>query len=72
MVSVRFQELRDGKLKTIAFSAKRARGRMARFVVQNRIAEPSGLKEFREAGYAFRPELSSDDDLLFTRERPAA
>ncbi len=72
MITANFQEWRDGKLKTIAFSAKRARGRMARFVIRNRIEDPAGLTGFREAGYAFRPELSTEDDLLFTRERPAA
>ncbi len=71
MITARFQEWRDGKLKTIAFSAKKARGLMARFVVENRIEEPEGLKEFAEAGYGFQPRLSTAENLLFARQRPA-
>jgi cytoplasmic iron level regulating protein YaaA (DUF328/UPF0246 family) len=72
MVTAQFQEWRDGKLKTIAFSAKKARGLMARFVVENRIENPEKLKRFAVAGYSFQPQLSSDDRLLFARHKPAA
>jgi cytoplasmic iron level regulating protein YaaA (DUF328/UPF0246 family) len=67
MVTAVFQESRDGQLKTIAFNAKKARGLMARFVVQNRIEEPEELKGFAEEGYGFRPDLSTDDRFVFTR-----
>ncbi len=69
LVTALFQEIRDGKPKTISFSAKRARGLMARFIVRNRIDTPDGLKEFAEEGYSFRPELSQDNQLLFVREQ---
>ncbi len=72
MVTAQFQEWRDGKLKTIAFSAKKARGLMARFMVENRIEKPGQLKRFAVDGYSFQPDLSSDDRLLFTRQKPAA
>ena len=72
MITAQFQEWRDGKLKTIAFSAKKARGMMARFVVENRIEQPEELKEFALEGYRYQPELSSDSQMLFTRQRPAA
>ncbi|MCP4200894.1 MAG: peroxide stress protein YaaA [bacterium] len=67
LVTAVFQEIRDGKPKTIAFSAKRARGLMARYVVDNRIDDPEGLKNFAEDGYGFRKDLSEDDRLVFTR-----
>jgi cytoplasmic iron level regulating protein YaaA (DUF328/UPF0246 family) len=69
LVTALFQEIRDGKPKTISFSAKRARGLMARFIVRNRIGAPEGLKGFAEEGYSFRPELSQEDRLLFVREQ---
>jgi len=69
LVTALFQENREGELKTIAFSAKRARGLMAHFIVRNRIDKPEGLKEFAEEGYCFRPELSQQDRLLFVRDR---
>lgn len=69
LVTALFQEIRDGKPKTISFSAKRARGLMARFIVRSRIDAPEGLKDFAEEGYSFRPELSREDRLLFVREQ---
>ncbi|MFQ5528186.1 MAG: peroxide stress protein YaaA [Thermoanaerobaculia bacterium] len=67
LVTAVFQEIRDGKPKTIAFSAKRARGLMARYVVDNRVDEPEGLKDFAAEGYRFRKSLSEPDRLVFTR-----
>jgi cytoplasmic iron level regulating protein YaaA (DUF328/UPF0246 family) len=68
MVTAAFKEIRDGEPKVIAFLAKKARGRMARFVLQERIEDPEGLKEFAVDGYGFRPDLSSADEIVFTRE----
>ena len=41
---------------------------MARFMVQNRVHNKDDLKDFSEDGYAFSPELSSEDNLTFVRE----
>ena len=71
MITANFQEWRDGKLKTIAFSAKKARGLMARYVVENRIEKPEKLKRFAVEGYSFQPALSTDEVYLFAREKPA-
>lgn len=70
LVTAVFQEVRDGKLKTISFSAKKARGLMTRFIVRNRIDRPEGLKDFSDEGYGFRPDLSAEELLVFTREKP--
>ena len=67
LITADFHELRDGKLKTISFYAKRARGLLARFVVDHRVDDPEGLKGFAEEGYGFRPDLSTDSRFLFTR-----
>ena len=69
LVTALFQEVRNGKLRTISFSAKRARGLMARFIVLDRIDGPEGLKDFSEEGYTYRPELSEPNRLLFVREQ---
>lgn len=69
LVTALFKEIRDGQPKTISFSAKRARGLMARFVVKNRVDRLDGLKDFAEEGYGFRPEMSDDDRLLFVRDQ---
>ncbi|MGY8997348.1 MAG: peroxide stress protein YaaA [Alphaproteobacteria bacterium] len=51
----------------MSFSAKVARGMIARFVVQNRLDRPEGLKDFAEDGYQFRQDLSDDDTYVFIR-----
>jgi cytoplasmic iron level regulating protein YaaA (DUF328/UPF0246 family) len=72
MITAHFQEIRDGKLKTIGFSAKKARGMMARYVIQNRVEDLKGLEGFSDEGYAFRRDLSSAEAMFFVRDRPAA
>jgi cytoplasmic iron level regulating protein YaaA (DUF328/UPF0246 family) len=67
LVTCHFKEMRDGAPKTIGLVAKKARGRMARFMVQSRVEDPEDLKAFGEDGYAFAPELSTDEDLVFVR-----
>jgi len=65
-----FMEDREGDSKIVSFFAKRARGAMARFVVQNRITDAESLKAFDLGGYGFRPELSEGDRMVFTRDYP--
>ncbi|PLX34218.1 MAG: peroxide stress protein YaaA [Hyphomicrobiales bacterium] len=67
ILDIDFKEERDGQFKIIGIHAKRARGAMARFMIQNRIETPAGLKDFSEGGYGFRPGLSSDEKFVFTR-----
>jgi len=67
MVTAVFQEIRDGKPRTIGFLAKKARGMMARYVVRSRIEEPEKLKAFSAEGYGFRSDMSDDDRFVFTR-----
>lgn len=56
-----------GKMKIISFNAKRARGMMARYIIQHRLDEPEALKNFAEGGYTFRNDLSSESEYLFVR-----
>ena len=62
-----FKDLKDGKLKIIAFFAKKARGLMVRFIIDHQIETLDGLKNFNEEGYAFHSNLSSANELVFTR-----
>ncbi|MFA7625397.1 MAG: peroxide stress protein YaaA, partial [Pusillimonas sp.] len=50
-----------------SFYAKRARGLMARYIVDHRIDGPEQLKGFNVDGYAFYPEASTDLKLVFRR-----
>ena len=52
----------------IGFFAKKARGSMARFMIQNSIKDLKDLKSFNEDGYSFRSELSDTNNWVFTRK----
>lgn len=62
-----FKELRNGVYRIISFNAKKARGLMSRYIIEQRLADPESLKTFDLAGYRFNPELSSEDHFVFTR-----
>ena len=62
-----FKDFRNGELKTIAFFSKKMRGLMVRFIIDNNIETKEDLKIFNEKGYAFDANLSSKNELVFTR-----
>lgn len=62
-----FQDGKGGVYKVVSFYAKRARGLMARYVIENRINTPDKLTGFNSEGYKFVPEASSEDKLVFRR-----
>jgi cytoplasmic iron level regulating protein YaaA (DUF328/UPF0246 family) len=62
-----FEDWKGGQYKIISFFAKRARGLMARYAVQQRLARPAGLKKFKLEGYAFDAPASEPDRLVFRR-----
>jgi len=67
ILNINFKELRDGKYRFVSFAAKRARGLMARYMIDNRITRPSQLRQFDVDRYAFNEALSRDDEWIFTR-----
>lgn len=67
VVTPTFLEDREGEGRTISFFAKRARGAMARFVIDRRITDPEGLSDFDAMGYRFDPSTSTPDAPVFRR-----
>jgi cytoplasmic iron level regulating protein YaaA (DUF328/UPF0246 family) len=67
VVTPHFEDWKGGRYKVISFHAKRARGLMARFAVERRIAAPEGLKDFDVEGYAFDADASNDATYVFRR-----
>lgn len=67
VISPVFQDAKDGKYKIISFYAKRARGLMARYVVENRITDPADLKGFNLDGYKYCAAESKIDKPVFRR-----
>jgi len=65
-----FMERKDNKEKIVSFYAKKARGAIARFVIQNRLTEIDKLKYFNAWGYAYQPDQSDDKKLVYVRDYP--
>lgn len=66
-----FKEVKNGEARILSFFAKRARGAMARFIVQNRIVDPKGLQDFDVGGYRFTPDQSTTQKPVFLRDQEA-
>lgn len=62
-----FMEDRRGGPKIVSFFAKKARGAMARFIIQHRLTDPGALADFDTGGYRYRPDLSEPDRPVFVR-----
>ncbi len=67
VIQATFKEIKGGKAAVVSFLAKKARGMMARYIVQNRLSNPADLKNFDVAGYAFDRASSSDTVWVFSR-----
>ena len=62
-----FKDFKNGKYKIISFFAKKARGSMARFVIQNKIKNPRDLNKFNLDGYKYSKKESSEYSPVFLR-----
>ncbi|EWH09876.1 hypothetical protein DS2_10532 [Catenovulum agarivorans DS-2] len=68
IISPEFKDWKNGQYKTISFFAKKARGLMARYLIENEIETLDGLRKFEMAGYQYSPELSTDIKPVFCRK----
>lgn len=64
-----FKEYRNDKYKIITLNAKKARGMMTRYIIQNEIENIEDIKKFDIDGYSFNEEMSNENELVFTREK---
>jgi len=62
-----FLDEKNGKFKVISFYAKKARGLMSRYIIQQRLTKPAQLKKFDLEGYFFDAESGSENELVFKR-----
>ncbi|MFB6257690.1 MAG: peroxide stress protein YaaA [Flavobacteriales bacterium] len=67
IITPKFQEKKDGTYKTVPMKAKRARGLMGRFIVEEGIRNPEDLKGFDLEGYRYQEDLSEGDQWVFTK-----
>lgn len=68
VISPIFKDWKNGEYKIISFYAKKARGLMGRYFIDNEITNPEDLKGFDYEGYAYDSELSKDKPFTFTRK----
>jgi hypothetical protein len=66
-----YEDKPDGP-KIVSFYAKKARGAMARFVVERRLTAPEALLDFDTGGYAHAPDLSEPGRPAFLRAEAAS
>ncbi|XOY56687.1 MAG: peroxide stress protein YaaA [Rhodobacterales bacterium] len=71
VITPSFMEVKDDKPRIVSFFAKRARGAMARFIVENRLTDAQAIKDFTSGGYAYDADLSDGDTWAFVRDYPA-
>lgn len=67
MITPIFKDFKNGDYKVIMTYAKKARGLMVRYIIDNNIETLEELKGFNVEGYAFSETMSTNDELIFTR-----
>ena len=68
IITPQFKDLKNGHYKMISFFAKKARGVMARHIIEQRITEPEDLKAFDGLGYYFSEVHSTGNQWVFLRD----
>ncbi|NVK75534.1 MAG: peroxide stress protein YaaA [Oceanospirillaceae bacterium] len=71
LITPNFLDEKNGQFKVISFYAKKARGLMARYLIENRCETLEELKSFNLAGYRYDPTQSKEDSPVFIRPESA-
>jgi cytoplasmic iron level regulating protein YaaA (DUF328/UPF0246 family) len=69
IINIVFKEFKNNAYKVIGIYAKRARGLMVRYMIDNRLENPESLKAFDVEGYGFNPSMSDESTWVFTRKQ---
>ena len=69
IITPQFKDWKNGQYKIISFYAKKARGLMARYIIQNQLTDVEQLKDFDVAGYQYSSDLTQGNDLVFIRKQ---
>jgi cytoplasmic iron level regulating protein YaaA (DUF328/UPF0246 family) len=67
MITPVFKDLKKGQYKIVMTYAKKARGLMVRYIIDNEVNTIEELKDFNVDNYRFSEEMSTETELLFTR-----
>jgi cytoplasmic iron level regulating protein YaaA (DUF328/UPF0246 family) len=71
IIDTTFLEKSDGKTRFVSFSAKTARGLMARWACMSKPKKLDDFKKFNLGGYKFDPSVSEDTTLVFVKNKVA-
>ncbi|MDH5184397.1 MAG: peroxide stress protein YaaA [Gammaproteobacteria bacterium] len=69
IITPEFKDYKNGEYKMMGVYAKKARGQLSRYVIQNKIIEPEAMKDFNIDGYKFNKKMSSDLKWVFARKQ---
>ncbi|MCU7922919.1 MAG: peroxide stress protein YaaA [Candidatus Thiodiazotropha sp. (ex Dulcina madagascariensis)] len=67
VITPQFKEKKNGSYRMIGVFAKKARGLISRYIIDNRLQDPRDIKGFNTDGYRFNKRLSKDDQWVFSR-----
>ena len=62
-----FKDYHQDRYQVIGFFAKKARGLMARYIIDEEITQVEALRQFNGEGYSYNPFLSNEEEWVFTR-----
>lgn len=68
IITPQFKDLKNGQYKIVSFYAKKARGQMARFIIERELTSVADLKKFKCDGYRYNKDESSAREWVFTRD----
>ena len=69
VITPEFKDYKNGAYKMMGVYAKKARGMLSRYVIQNQITNPEDMKTFSEGGYRYNTKLSKGNTWVFTRKQ---
>lgn len=67
IVTINFYEKKNNELKMVGILSKKARGTMAKFIMEHQIDDLEGVKQFKELGYGYHAESSNETTFNFIR-----
>jgi hypothetical protein len=69
IITPAFKDWKNGQYKMISFYAKKARGLMSRYIIDNKLKDAEKIKHFDYDGYRFNEAMSEGDNWVFTRDQ---
>lgn len=68
IITPEFKDYKNGVYKMMGVYAKKARGMLSQFIIQNKISKPKFIQDFSEGGYQFNKKMSQGNTWVFTRK----